>query len=76
MVEDLSTEYQDVKTKFMVLSSPVVSFQWPKNDDCCRVPVHHILCSIDTPVTTTGIIYTITNEENYKINDLHAKVTI
>ena len=77
MVEDLSTEHQYVKiSKFVVPSGPAVSFQWPKNDDWCRVPVHNILCCIDTPVTTTGRTYTITNEENYKISNLYAKVAI
>ena len=66
----------EVKIQLMVPSGPAVSFQWPRNDECFWVPFHHILCCINTPITTTGRTYTITNEENYKMNDLYAKVTI
>ena len=71
MVQDLSTEHQGIKIKVMLPSGPGVSFQWPKNDDCCWVPVQHILCHIDTLATTTGKTYTITNDKNYKINNLY-----
>ena len=59
VVEDISTEKQDASVKFMSPPGSPNSFNWPELDDCCLVPIHHILCFIECPVTTTGCRYTI-----------------
>ena len=49
-----NVDKEDVQVKFMYLSDPSKSFQWPHVDDICWVPNDHILCKTDILITSSG----------------------
>ena len=71
LILDVSIENQDVLIKFMCPSGPRLSLKWPRHDDICWVPIHHILCTIETPITSIGRTYAITSADYSKFVDLY-----
>ena len=54
---------QDVMVNFLHTHGPQKNFKWPRNPEICLVPAQNILCTISTPVKTTGCIYNISYKE-------------
>ena len=67
-VVDEVSKVQDVKINFSHPPGPSSSFQWPRRLDVCWVPITDTVCKIRAPVTATGRIYKINEEDCRKIN--------
>ena len=68
VIDEVSEVEQDVKINFLHPSGPSPCFQWPRRLDVCWVPITDIICQIQAPVTATGRIYKISEEDCRKIN--------
>ena len=44
----------EVDVKFMYPHGPSPSFFWPEQDDTCTIPYNQIICTIDTPFTSSS----------------------
>ena len=63
MVSEVNMDEQDLMVKFLHPHGPQKNFKWPRNPDRCLDSAQSILCTISTPVTTTGCIYNISDKE-------------
>ena len=63
LVLEKDEEQEDLRIKFMHPHGPSPSFVWPSTEDLCWVLYNHILCKIDSPITTTGRSYTISETD-------------
>ena len=68
VVHEVGEVEQDVKINFSHPPGPSSSFQWPRRLDVCWVPIADIVCQIQAPITATGRIYKISEEDCRKIN--------
>ena len=60
MINEIDNIEQDVMVKFMHPNSPFIKNFWPSREDECWILIANIICTIDTPVTTTGRILSVT----------------
>ena len=68
VVDEVSEVEQDVKINFLHPPGHSPSFQWPRRLDVCWVPITDVICQIQAPVTATGRVYKISEEDCRKIN--------
>ena len=54
IIEDVSVGNKDALVRFMSPAGPAPSFTWPRHEKVCWVPIHHVLCMIEAPSTTTS----------------------
>jgi len=66
MISEVAKEEGDATVEFMHPHGPSKSFSWPAVADKCFVPLANILCSISSPITTTGRVYRISEEDYTK----------
>ena len=75
MVTEVDINEQDVMVEFLHPHGPQKNFKWLRNPDKCYVPIQNILCTIiiSAPVTTTGRMYKISDQEYNNILSLFEK---
>ena len=61
IVLEVNQELNDIYVKCMHPSGPARSFTWPNVDDCTRIPMIHVLCTIGVPGTA--------NERHYSLEE-------
>jgi hypothetical protein len=69
-VREIDNEQEDILVKFMHPHGPNKMFKWPAREDLCWVPFDKFICKVDTPETTTGRMYEITDKDFIKIMSL------
>ena len=70
LVQEIDEEQRDCLIQFMHPHGPSTSFKWPARDDQCWVPLDKLICTIDTPKTTSGRVYVLTDNDYTKIMEL------
>ena len=70
LVQEIDQEQEDILVKFMHPHGPSLNFTWPTRDDQCWVPFDMFICKVDTPDTTTGRTYKISESDYTRIISL------
>ncbi len=70
LVQEIDQEQEDILVKFMHPHGPSLYFTWPTRDDQCWVPFDMFICRVDTPDTTTGRTYKISESDYTRIISL------
>ncbi len=67
MITEIDMNKQDVLIEFLHPHGPRKNFHWPTKQDKCLVPIQWILACIETPATTTGRMYEISEKDHANI---------
>ena len=77
MIQDTSVENKDVLVKHISPSGPAPSLKWPRHEESCWVPIHHVLCMIEAPSTkASGRMYRIPGHDKFNIKKLFKQLEI
>ena len=74
IIEEVSSEEQDVLVNFLHPPGPARNFLWPKRPDTCWIPVTDVITKLQIPSTATGRTYQITNDEFPEITAAFSKI--
>ena len=70
IVENVDQDNKDALIKFMHPHGPSPSFHWPKHENVCWIPHHHVICVVETPnLTTARGLYSISSRSRNQIED-------
>ena len=68
LVMEIDRDSSELKVNFMHPHGPSNSFLWPNREDTCWVPIEHVICTLATPTTKSGRMYTINKDDMEKIS--------
>ena len=74
IIEEVSSEEQDVLVNFLHPPGPARNFLWPKRPDTCWIPVTDVITKLQIPSTATGRTYQIEYDEFSEITAAFSKI--
>ena len=63
IINEINIVEKDIHIMFMHPHGPSKRFSWPARNDLCWVPINEIITSISTPITRSGRIYDISDND-------------
>ena len=70
IILEIDKEQEDVQVNFLHPHGPSQSFHWSHVDDICWVPITHILCTVEIPITATGSWHNLRHQDSEKVKEL------